>query len=423
MLNDIWLFYIIGVFITLTAMYINSYSTLENNNLKKVNPSSFYKYNNKRNYSTSTSPNFLDSLPYTFPMEDVKTIKNLKGVSGVYMIINNHQSSSFYIGSSINLQRRLITYCETIKGQRKGTSSFEKGLYLDSIKNWSIIVLAIVPKDLVLVEEQLAICTFRPTLNVNYKVVINYWHPGFNASEALNLALKYQKLFLVDSKDYLRFDRLIRSLNNLVSFKNVQSYISDGNLGKPVFVYDFNTKNLVAIYSSINLAQKRLGIANDTLIKLCTEQILYTRSSGQKLAFSFLALTRNEIDYYINIRKTNQIVFRLNLKDKDGHIVSTYNSLREFCKIHTEFSLRTLRRRLADGMMIYNNYTIEIIKENRRKTIYCYDPDTQLRVGVFLSTRRAIKVLKMNFYTLKTIVESNGIHKGVLYSYFENYPK
>jgi hypothetical protein len=255
------LFYIAIILILVRVFYIliiyfQPHSTLSvKKTMKKHTNSMCIKQ--VRIYSTSTN-NKMYSPPYSFPINEISKYKNLHGVSGVYMIINNLNPTLFYIGSSINLQRRLTTYLDTIKGHRSGSSSFEKSIHKNSVNKWSIMILAIVPKHLVLVEEQLAICTFNPLLNTNFKVLINYWLPGFNVEEALRLSIEYQNLFPVGSINYLRFDHIIKSFKGLVSLKNIKSHTPNGNIGKPVFVYDFITRNLVSIYGSINIAIKGL---------------------------------------------------------------------------------------------------------------------------------------------------------------------
>lgn len=90
-----------------------------------------------RNYSTSSTNSFslcginnhepikFDSLEIA--CEDIK-FKYL-GVSGVYKLTNKSQVNRFYIGSSINLARRMEEYLFLTKGIRSPRSTGELEIY------------------------------------------------------------------------------------------------------------------------------------------------------------------------------------------------------------------------------------------------------------------------------------------------------
>lgn len=142
-----------------------------------------------RHYSTN-----LKVPPFSFPLSSL--VKNmLKGVSGVYMLINTKNPTEFYIGSSVNLGRRLQEYFDIVKNTRTPKTKFEIKLSESYTDDWNVLIMTFVPPYLVLIEEQLAICTFFPTLNVNYNVVVNYWLPNFDLTAAIALATEYRDLF------------------------------------------------------------------------------------------------------------------------------------------------------------------------------------------------------------------------------------
>lgn len=89
--------------------------------------------------------------PYSFPLKHASSIiRGLSGLSGVYMLINKVNPSSFYIGSSVNLGRRLNEYYNIVNGVRQPNTSFERALTRSSISDWEVMINAIVPKHLVL---------------------------------------------------------------------------------------------------------------------------------------------------------------------------------------------------------------------------------------------------------------------------------
>jgi hypothetical protein len=340
------------------------------------------------------------------------------------MIINN-VNASFYIGSSVNLLRRLGEYFDCVNGARKPNTFFERTLPQYNMGDWTVMVLTIVPKHLVLVEEQLAICNFLPNLNRSFKVVFNYWLPGFDLEGAIKLATQYRSLFNEYSANYIRFTHLIDSFKSVLSVKTVEGVDLNtiGNLGQPVFVYDYVTTNILAVYGSVNSAISALGVSQDTIYKSSGSNFVYTRSDGQQLVISLIALTALEVSSYIVEVKPTQVEYRITLIDALGVVVGTYESLREFCAAHS-LSVRTFRRNYPDLTLFteYKGMKVVLEQRSRRLTVYCYDPDTGLRVGSYPSMTAAHKTVKLHYYTFQDIVKANGVHNGVLYSFSHTFP-
>ncbi|MBP1357785.1 MAG: hypothetical protein JZD40_04775 [Sulfolobus sp.] len=203
------------------------------------------------------------------------------------MIVDNHNPSSFYIGSSVSLGRRLVEYLSIISGERSPRTPFERALHNTTPDPWTIIVLAYVPAHLVLVEEQLAICTFLPTLNVNFTVRLNYWLSGFNTLEAITLATEYRGSFIIGSINYIRFTHLIDSFNSIASIRKVEGDSVKGtNIGQPVFVYDFLTGSIMSIYSSVNYAISALKVSQDTIYLSAGSQFVHTQPNRLQIIIS-----------------------------------------------------------------------------------------------------------------------------------------
>ncbi len=90
----------------------------------------------------------------------------------------------------------------------------------------------------------------------------------------------------------------------MLSVKEVEGVSLEdiGNLGKPVFVYDYLT---LAVYGSINFALSALSISPTSLLTSISSGLVYTRPDG--LVISDKALTELEVAAYIVKDKPTQL--------------------------------------------------------------------------------------------------------------------
>ena len=93
------------------------------------------------------------------------------GVSGVYKLTNKKDISRFYIGSSINLSRRMEEYLKLTKGLRKPRSSSELEISKTSASNWNLEFIYITIPQTSLVYEQYAIIKYEPSINNSFNVI------------------------------------------------------------------------------------------------------------------------------------------------------------------------------------------------------------------------------------------------------------
>mgnify|MGYP003739758975 FL=1 len=87
-----------------------------------------------------------DSCPITFTslIKKVSYIQRMyKDVSGVYMLVSPSPSGRRYIGSSVDLGRRMEEYYNILKGNRKPKTSAERELSKCSDVN--VVFLCFVP--------------------------------------------------------------------------------------------------------------------------------------------------------------------------------------------------------------------------------------------------------------------------------------
>jgi hypothetical protein len=90
--------------------------------------------------------------------EGYESIKlTLLGVAGLYMLINKKNPERFYIGSSVNLARRIQEYIHIIRGIRQPNSFSLEEIKQTPVSDWALIILDISTPQLSLVNEQFAL--------------------------------------------------------------------------------------------------------------------------------------------------------------------------------------------------------------------------------------------------------------------------
>lgn len=366
-----------------------------------------------------SSDNHKKNPPFSFPLCSIVEINELTGMSGVYIIVNNLAPSEFYIGSSVNLGRRLLDYYYISLDIRSPETRFERIIKTTNIEGWTIVILAYVAPSLVLVEEQLAICTFRPTLNTNYSVMINYWLANFDFASAISLAIEYRNLFVENSANYLEFSRMILIYTNAKSATLVTQELITGT---PVFVYNWQTGETVAVYSSIKAVMRSMHLSTLTLIKRMDNKEVHTTRSGQQVVFSKTALTPEEVNSYTLKVKTRREQM-VSLTDTKGNTVQEYPTVQAFC-IANGLTSHRFRRILSQGITEFNGLTIVLTERSQIIPVYCYDPHTHLQVAHFVSIRAAFKSVegKIGYKGLQNLINSNGLYNGLIYSYSSTYP-
>jgi hypothetical protein len=73
--------------------------------------------------------------------------------------------------------------------------------------------------------------------------------------------------------------------------------------------------------------------------------------------------------------------------------------------------------RQAIGKGEYLDFLLVVNEVSNRKIIYVYDSNTYELIDTFNSISKALKTAKINFYTLKSFIESGKSHQGKIYSY------
>lgn len=335
------------------------------------------------------------------------------GVSGVYKLINKNDPNLFYIGSSNNLARRMEEYNKLTKGLRKPHSSSELEISKTSALNWKLEFIYITTPQTSLVYEQYAILKFKPTINSNLSVIprINpQW--GNNLDNAIATIEKLLSLFTVGSEGYNRINVFLKTFK----IANGLDYKPEDADNKYycflVFVYDITKLHeRPIVYSSINRALKGLQISHSTLLDYINNKYLF----NSKIVLSFESLVEEDFsEYQEKPAGDSQLRKHVIVYNQDNEVVAEFKSGREMAR-YFQIDGKVARAGIAKGE--YQDFLLISKDVSFRKTIYVFDSNTKEILAKFLGVSKALKYAKVNFYTLKSLIEKGNSYNGKIYSY------
>ena len=332
------------------------------------------------------------------------------GVSGVYILRSKKDLERFYIGSSNNLARRMEEYNKLTKGLRNPHSASELEICQISALDWYLEFIYITTPQTSLVLEQYAILKLKPTININYNVV-----PRVNWGNLDNAILTIESLLSLFPKGSEGYNRLAVFLKRYKT-ANSLSYTPEDLDNKSycflVFVYDVNSPNKDPIvYSSINRALKGLQISHSTLLNYINNKYLY--KSSLILSFEPL-LVNNFSEYQEKLTGDNQLRKHIVVYNQDNEIVIEFKSGREMAN-YFKIDGKVARAAIAKGE--YKDFLLIFKEVSNRKTIYVFDSNSYELLDELKSITKALKYAKVNYYTLKSLIENGNSYDGKIYSY------
>lgn len=370
-------------------------------------------------YSTNTVNNNLsetDNIDIKFDSlhEGCEQIKfKYLCVSGVYKLTNKNDNSRFYIGSSNNLARRMEEYNKLTKGLSNPRSSSELEISKTSALDWSLEFIFITTPQTSLASEQYAIIKFKPTINSTFKVIprINpQW--GNNLDNAISTIENLLSKFSVNTQGYnrllvfLKTFKIANGLNYSIEDMDNKYYCF------LVFVYDINLPDKKPmVYSSINKALKGLQISHSTLLNYINNKYIY--KSSLIISFEYL-IVDNFTEYREKFVGDSQIRKHIIVYNDDNDVVAEFKSGREMAR-YFQIDGKLARTAIANGE--YKEFLLISKDISNRKTIYAFDSNTHELLAKFNGVSKALKYAKVNFYSLKVLIESGNYHNGKIYSY------
>ena len=376
----------------------------------------------KRSYSTSSVNKVLseignikinDSIKFDSLQEACEQIKfKYLGVSGVYKLTSKNEPNRFYIGSSTNLARRMEEYNKLTKGLRNPHSSSELEISKTSALDWSLDFIHVTTPQTSLVFEQYAIIKLKPTINNNYKVIPRVNPQWGKLDNAILIIENLLSLFSKGSEGYNRLDVFLK----IFKLSNSLNYTSEDIDNKYscflVFVYDVNLPDKDPIvYSSINKALKGLQISYTTLLNYINNKYLY--NSNLILSFEPL-LIDNFSEYQEKPTGDNQLRKHIIIYNQDNEVLIEFKSGREMAK-YFQIDGKIARAAIAKGE--YQDFLLISRELSYRKTIYVFDSNSHELIAELKSITKALKYAKVNFYTLKSLIENGNSYDGKIYSY------
>ena len=361
---------------------------------------------------------------------DLEVIKiSMSGVPGVYLLRNTENPERFYIGSTINLSRRLQEYMLLTSGGRKPQSISEIEISKTPSAKWNLVILNISIPQLTLVNEQFALITLKPTINRTLNVI-----PIINSQwKDLDIAIikikEYLDLFSSSGYDQttntlaiVRFTKFLKAYSiakdyNLKLDNKIDGFSADRHYSNLIFLYNKNLpNNQPVVYSSINRALNSLGISYGRLLECDTNKYIFK----DKLILSFEPLLPDNFkDYKIKPKGDNQLRKFVILFNNEGESLFEFNSEREMAR-HFNIDAKLVRTAIAKGE--YLHYTLVSKLEPFRKEIFVFDSNTLELNTKLKSITIAMSYAKVSFYTLKKLLETNKPHNGKYYSYSDKPP-
>lgn len=304
-------------------------------------------------------------------------------------------------------------YNKLTKGLRNPQSSAELEISKTSAIEWGLEIIYLTTPQLSLVYEQYAIISFKPTMNSYLRVVprINpQW--GNNLENAIYVVGKFLSLFPEGSEGYNRFKVFLKTYQIANNLKYDVEYVDSKYYCSLIFVYDKNSSNKEPIvYSSINRALKGLQISYGILLDYINNKYIYKSN----LILSFEPLVADSFsEYHEKPVGDNQLRKHIIVLNQDNEAVCEFKSAREMARFFK------IDGKLARAAIVKGEYLdfLLISKEvSHRKTIYVFDSNTHELIIKLDSVTKAMKYAKVNFYTLKNLIDSGNPYIGKIYSY------
>ncbi len=295
-------------------------------------------------------------------------VKKLKGMSGVYYLINNVNGHS-YVGSSINLASRMKNYLNTsfLKSRQNSNMPITKALLKYGPENFSLWILEYAEVREISIRETIYITQIMPYYNV---LKAGYSSIGYKHTEQTKILLselRNNKTHSPETKTLIA--RALTGENNPFYNKNhsmeTKVRIMEAKSAYPVYIYD-SYKKLITIIPSAKTLADRIQSTHTTVVSYIKDKALFR---GE---WYFTNLPYNIDDYPV-----------------------IKNWLSE------------------EGSLLFGNISkSRIIK----KGIFVYDANKNF-LGKYEGVTQVSKIYNVNHLTVRKCANLNLLHKGYYFCY------
>jgi hypothetical protein len=110
----------------------------------------------------------------------------------------------------------------------------------------------------------------------------------------------------------------------------------------------------------------------------------------------------------------SQIRKYITVYNQDNEEIIEFKSGREMAR-YFRIDGRVARAAIAKGE--YQDFLLVVREVSNLKTIYVFNSETHELIDKIIGVSRALKYAKVNFYTLKSLIETGNSHQGKIYSY------
>lgn len=240
---------------------------------------------NIRDYSNFSNNDNQDNTKYlkaekvykNFKEDRVKIVKEEKGRSGVYLLINKVNNHT-YVGSSTNLASRMRNYLNKsfLKSKQNINMPITRALLKYDYDNFSILILEYVKPLFLTARETFYITHLMPYYNVLKE---GYSSLGYiHTEETKKLLSELAKNRVHSDKTKGLIARAVTGENNPFYNRNhsIESKLRmiEANSAYPVYMYD-SFKELLVIFPSVKTLAKLIKSNHPTLVKNIQEQTIF----------------------------------------------------------------------------------------------------------------------------------------------------
>ena len=346
-------------------VHVKKYSLVLNHRAINIR----YYSNFSNNDNQDNTKNLKAEKVYESLKEDrIKIVKEEKGRSGVYLLINKVNNHT-YAGSSTNLASRMRNYLNKafLESKQNFHMPITKALLKYGYENFSLLILEYVEPTFLTARETFYIIHVMPYYNVLKEGYSSLGYKHTEETKKLLSELAKNRVHSDETKGLIA--RVVTGENNPFYNRNhsIESKLRmiEANSAYPVYLYN-SFKELLVIFPSVKTLAKLIKSNHPTLVKNIKEQIIF----------------RGE--WYLS-----NIPYNL----RDTPRIADWNS------------------KECEELLLSINNNSHILK-----AVFVYDINRKF-LGKYEGVMAAQRALKISHSTIKKYANVGGAYSGYIFSY------